>query len=368
MSYFYPGQDNTAVTTAMLQEHYAASFADPNIPPPLLFGRQIAGIREVGGITGTARQGFLFAEGAPPVLQNPGDNPSGQVLAQDEYLITRQDVWITATHEQRYNEQAYTPEGLRQSGRFGAVHRRMIDGEADRRFARLVNLGARSAAASSQSQFIHAGGTQVLVSGTGASTAAAALAARYPLTSTGGSNAYTDLCTLADKLDRRNAPRGVGARPIWFTVDMYNALLRYAEASTGGLMFSKDYITEGVGNDVQKREVQVVHGFTVMGVVLPDLETGSSVGYNGGIMPALNVTTGPSNCQGNFLPATGTPACFGMHETPGGVPVVEWWKEFDLKNIFEANDFTKIMKWHSAMLLQCGLANPSGAYNIELQT
>lgn len=61
MSYFYPGQDDTAVTTAMLQEFYAGTFADPNIPPPLLYGQNIAGIREVGGIIGTARQGFLFA-------------------------------------------------------------------------------------------------------------------------------------------------------------------------------------------------------------------------------------------------------------------------------------------------------------------
>ena len=364
MSYFYPGQDDTAVTTAMLQEFYAGTFADPNIPPPLLYGQNIAGIRKVGGIVGTARQGFLFAEGAPPVFQNPGDEPDGQVLAQDEYLIQRQDVWVTATHKQRFNEKYYTPAGLQDTARFGRVHRRMLDGERDRRLARAICLAARAAAASSQSQYIHAGGTQV-VNTTAQATAALALAARYPRNSaTGGTNAYDDLSNLADKLDRKNAPSGVGERPLWVTTDFYNALLAYND----GRLFSKDYLNTGEGGNIHRREVELVHGFTIMGKCMIDLETSSTIGYNGGIMPATNVATGPSNLQGNFLPgaSVGSPACFGAHSTPGGVPVVEYWEEGEVMNLFESDPLKKIDTWHSAVLFQCGLANPSGAYSIEV--
>lgn len=284
------------------------------------------------------------------------------MLAQDEYLIQRQDQWITATHEMRYNETYYTPAGLQQTARFAKVHRRMLDGERDRRLARAICLGARAAAASSQSQYIHAGGTQV-VNTTGEVTASAALNSRYPRSSS-SANAYNDLSSLADKLDRKNAPMGVGERPLWCTSEFYNSLLAYGD----GKLFSKDYITTGEGGNIHRREVELVHGFTIMGKCMVDLETASTIGYNGGIMPATNVTTGPSNLQGNFLPgaSVGSPAAFGAHTTPGGVPVVEYWQEGQMYNIFDADDMTKIMKWHSAVLFQCGLANPSGAYSIEV--
>jgi hypothetical protein len=364
MSYTYPAQGTTSDTRELLTKVWSGEYAMAPVAPTFFYNQGFRGVKRVPNIQGTSRQMQFIAEGSAVTLQSPGDIPQGNIAARSERLITRQDSWVTKTHKLTYNEMLVVPDAILRVQDYARIEREHVEGFMDLSIAQGIALAARQTSLTSQGQFIHAGGTRQTRNG-GSSNSLTAIATAYPRNSTGGTNAYNDLGSLADSLDKKNLGRGVGDRPCIMHTQLYNALLEYNDAR----LFSTDYLPS-VDNNVQRRQVAMVLGFTVVGVTQFANANGAGNSILGGRLPGQNLTSyGLSNVRGNFTPGAsdGCPVLVGAADIPGATAAaVEYWEDSPLQRYVEDEPLLKHMTFHTHLLPQIGIGFPAGAFSIEV--
>lgn len=251
---------------------------------------------------GKSFQHLMWADLPDPENFVPGNELLGQQFEVEEGTVTVDQYLVSHN---------YVPRDQMKLSHFKILPRlarsqaRRLGRAYDGRVMRLAALGARQTTAVTKNGLaIHSGGNRVTRAGAGAAATDPVLA--YPRTATGAANLRADLRTLALREDQDNIPRGTARRGIFFTPEM-NDVLTF---DTTAQVFSRDYIQDQ--NNQQKREVNLIEGFTVMG--LPNFSS------NGGPMPNSNVATGLSKYQGNFTAQTsdGIPVAITIAEGEDG--------------------------------------------------
>lgn len=369
MSYVFPAQSTGVDTREFLHKIWTNESAMPMQAPRFFYESGMSAIKRVAPIQGTSRQFQLLSEGTAPFMQSAGDDISGQVAGRVEGLITRQEAWLGAAHGITYNEMLVVPSAIAKLEYYTKLRNENIWGQLDRWLGQCVILQARqTSAVTSQGQFVHAGGTRTTRSSGASTNSQTAVETVYPRNSTGGTNAYNDLAAHADALDKKGIPRTPGARPVVLHTQFRNALLEFNDAR----LFSKDYIDMNLGNNVQRRMIDMVLGFTIIGDTQYASLNGAGNSIHGGRLPGKDYLTDTmTNARGKFQPesgntSVGAPVLVGACDVGSDVGVVEYWEDQGLTSYTEDNERRKSMLFHSYLLPQMGAGNPAGAHAIEV--
>ena len=289
---FNPAAGATTAQDLILTK-YIGSFEEAFRAQAMIYGsaNESNCVFKLPSTAGNAFQFLMDGQIDAPEDYQPGDTLLGQKAGSVQGIITS-DKYVVAHHyipKDQWKRWEQTPQ---KAANLGIQHQREIKLQMDRRIFATHALAARAASSSTANGLlVHGGGIRKTRTGGSVATA-------YPKSSTGAANFRSDLRDLAQQLDEANIPREPGTRMLYLTPYM-NSVLLFDNTAT---LFSKDYIVSaGENNDILKREVQMIEGFTVAGI--PNTTT------NLGSMPDQNVTTGLSKFRGNFTPAasTGTP-------------------------------------------------------------
>jgi hypothetical protein len=295
--------------TSLALKIYSGVFMDTYRNQPKLWTRPSPAIhRQVAASGSKTYQWLKFAE-TPGADEDyhPGDELFGQGFAVDEGTNSVDSGYIVAHHKiPRYDMQVGHFEIMT---RLAQADARQIGMTGDRRMFITAALAARQTSALTKNGLTtDTGGNRV--TRTGGSVAAA-----YPLQASGAANFRDDLRALAYAMDIDNIPRE--NRELWITPYMEQVLLY----DTTAQLFSKDYQYDGMGNQINMREVRVIEGFKLIDRV--------NTISDGGSMPNSNVLTGPSRYQGDFSvqASNGTPVAIvlaGGADGTGAISVGTW--------------------------------------------
>lgn len=265
---------------------YMGSFVEPFRNATLLYDASLPIVQRKVVTEGKSWQFLMEADGPDPEDFVPGtEEMVGQqyevkadTVTADKYLVAHQ----------------YVPKDDMKIGHFEVLprlaskHARKIARAWDRRLFILNALNARAAAATENGLVVHNGGNIVTRETDGASIS---IADAYPLSSTGATRLLADLRQHSQQLDEDNLPPDMR----WAVMTPY---MRHVLQFAGAEVFSVDYF---VDNNLNKREIQTVAGFKILGF--------ANTTSNNGPFPDQNLTSGLTKYQGDFSvgTTTGTP-------------------------------------------------------------
>lgn len=307
--------DGSSDDVALLLKYYTGSFVEPWRSGTFLWDGSAGIIDRHTQQEGEEAQYLVWADIPSPFDYEPGEEIMGQNFAIDEVTLTPDKYLVSANRVPR-DKMRKAHFAARVSSGLGIKHANRLAREYDYRAFILAGLGARQAAATKEGLTVHNGGNTVTRSAAGDTVALS-----YPLSTTGAANFRYDLRQLGRLMDEDNVPR----TNRWITYTPYiNQVLLFDNTNT---LFSKDFVSVEVGNDVQRREVNVIEGFKVLTDGrgnLPNTVT------NNGPMPDAAIVTGQSKYQGNFAlgASTGTPVAMAFatddaNQAPIGIREIE---------------------------------------------
>lgn len=342
-----PYLDTSTESQGLALKTYSGVFNETFRNVPKLFKRGLPVVHEKLAVGSKSYQNLMMADTPDAEGEyDPGNKLMGQDYAVDESVVTR-DKYIIAHHWIKRDEMRTAHFDI--LPRLAKADARKVGMEGDRRLFVTGALAARAASVSKNSLNVHNGGNRVTRTG-------GTVAAAYPRSATGAANFRADLRQLARQLDEDNVP--AEGRMLWTTPYMLEVLLY----DTTNTLFSKDFVSEQIGNIITKREVRVVEGFKLMDTV--------NTTTNSGSMPDSNITTGPTKFQADFSvgASNGTPVALVLCETAdGGAPIsMGTWEA--IENVVHY-DPTR-MAWFVASFILTGIGqmNPWGAGSIEVIT
>lgn len=263
------GSDDQALALKM----YMGSFVEPFRQATMLWDSSLPIIERKNVSNGKSWQFLMDADLPAPEDFTPGvEEMVGQQLEVAENTVTV-DKYLVAHQYIRRDEMKIAHFEI--LPKLARRHARRIGREWDRRLFILNAKNARESALTKNGLTVHNGGNRVTRDDESVSTA-------YPLSSTGATRFLTDLRQLAENMDTDNIPGDMR----WIAMTPY---MRHVLQFAGAEVFSKDYF---VDNNLNKREIETVAGFKILG--FPNTTS------NGGTFPDENITTGLSKYQGDF--------------------------------------------------------------------
>lgn len=345
--------DGSSNDVALLLKYYTSNFVDPWRSGTFLWDTSLGVIHRHTQQEGEEAQYLLWADIPSPFDYDPGDEIMGQNFAIGEVTLTP-DKYLVAANRVPRDKMLKAHFAASVSSGLGRKHANRLAREYDYRAFILAGLGARQAAATKESLTIHNGGNTVTRSG-------GSVSAAYPLSATGAANFRADIRQLGRLMDEDHIP----ANMRWLTFTPYiNQVLLYDNTNT---LFSSDFIEVQDGNDIIRREVQVIDGFKVLKDRrgnLPNTVT------NQGPFPDANIVTGQSKYQGNFSvgASTGQPVAMAFctddaEQAPIGIREIE-----PMRHVVKY--FDERMEWLflSFMYVGGGVIHPYALGSVEVIT
>ena len=281
--------------TALFLKLYSGSYVEAPRSSIFLYDKDLPFIRSETVSFGKSFQFLMDADIPEPEDFVPGDEIMGQKYAVEEGTVTIDGYLVAHKHVRRDEMQMSHFNIL---PRLARQHKARIGRAYDRRFMTLAARAARAAAVTKSGLTVHSGGNRVTRSG-GSSTYDTAVSAAYPLSASGAANFRADLRQLGKQMDDDN----IDPNNRWIVITPYiRQVLLFDNTAQ---VFSKDYLN-GVGNDINKREIVLIEGFRLLGIANPS--------SNNGPLPTENFVTGLSKYQGNFTPqaSNGGPVCLAF--------------------------------------------------------
>lgn len=254
-------------------------------------------------IQGAKSKQFLMLSDTPEAeFHVPGQELLGQQfevasgeITLDDILVAHHDVPIVDIMTAHFDVLAP----------LGAKDGRRLARDYEKRIMRLAGTTARAAAVTKNGLNIHNGGNRVTNSGS-SSTAATAVATRYPFSNTGANNFLADTAQLAYLMDNDNVPEQ--GRYLFISPYIRNVFQNSASNNLLAANFNRDF--NSAAGDFNNRVIGNISGFNI--VVTTNLPGYTSAGHTG-----ENVTTGLSKYQGQFNTAsagtaTGVPVALAL--------------------------------------------------------
>jgi hypothetical protein len=305
----------------MLLDIYAESFNTPLRVEPIGWDGNLGGITKVAAEPGGSYRHTYEATTPPPLEIERGDVINGQVSGQFFQTISRSDTPIAQAATIHELDIRRVDAAMGRFARVGESHRYGIMATAARRTWRAAALAARGSTSEtvtvgSTTLFAHEAGTRITRTSS-QSTVDAAVTAAYDYTDANKRVLlFNDLRLLKLRLDRLNHPTGPGARNCVMDYEAMTSLNSYLLSQN----FDNNNAVIGANGGIlpQGAIYLPIFDLTILGSVNrysgSDLVTPTNGNIGAGLLPAANITDGPSVVRGNFLPGAGSgyPVLIGM--------------------------------------------------------
>lgn len=318
----FPGSnDGSTNPYSMLLDIYAEGINRPLRAEPVGWDGSMGGITKTAPEPGGAYRHIYEATTPAPNEIERGDVIGGQVSGQFFQTINRNDRPIAQGATIHELDIRRVPDAMGRFARVAESHRYGIMATAARRVWRAAALAARGSTSETVSVggitlFAHEAGTR-LTKTTGQSTVDAAYTNAYDYTDANKRTSFFNDCLeIKRRLDRLNHPRGAGARNCIISVNGMATLTAYFRSQN---FETSNVVVGSSGGTLPDSAVYIpMLDLTIVGQFNDysggDLVVPTNGNIGAGLIPAANITDGPSELRGNFLPNVGNgyPILIGM--------------------------------------------------------